>query len=66
MLVYLQAFMAITFHFILLLFTNIDFNFQIVKEKLVWSPWKILLVRLLFIVTCLCLEAKTWQIQLHD
>jgi hypothetical protein len=35
MLVYLQAFMAITFHFILLLFTNIDFNFQIVKEKLV-------------------------------
>ncbi len=59
MFVYLQAFMAITFHFILLLFTNIDFNFQITLEKTFSYA-------ILFIVTCLCLEAKTWQIQLHD
>jgi hypothetical protein len=33
MLVYLQAFIVVAFHFILLLFTNIDFNFQIVKKN---------------------------------
>jgi hypothetical protein len=44
MLIYLQDFMGITFHFILRLFTNIDFNFQFVNFFLVWSLWRRLLV----------------------